>query len=497
MICRLRSPRLNDGAAYYTAVTRAPPSHIRIATIRTGCKAASKQNGIIVPFRYNRNKHIFIGISRRCSMPKARLPMTEPEKVGLSSERLKRIGDVNRQRVDRGEIPGSVTMLVRDGKVAHLEAHGYLDVEAKVPMSKDTIFRIASTTKPVTTVALLMLYEEGRFNLDDPISKFIPAYKDTVVITKPNPDNPAQTMLAGLPVARSNRQITVHDCLTHTGGFASKRTSIAFLPLYLQALQGSPELMRSMPELVKGPVKPMRHMVEALARVPLNFHPGTQWEYGAGHDVAGVLVEIISGLTLHGFMKQRIFDPLGMPDTGFYVDESKASRLANMYVAQDTPGGSSKIKKSPFADELTAAFVGPQIRHSGAGGLVSTLPDYARFAQMLMNGGELDGTRLLSRKTVELMTLNHIGNFYINMGPGYGYGLGVYVSLNPAGAKYPASVGTFGFGGSFGTYFFVDPKERLVGLYSTQVMGGRDNGMGLPIERGNELLRLAYQAIID
>jgi len=423
------------------------------------------------------------------------LPVVKPEEIGFSSERLARIGIRMQERVDRKEIPGAVTLIARHGEIAHLEAHGYMDVESKKPMTTDAIFRIASTTKIFTSVALLMLYEEGIFNLDDPISKYLPEFKNPMVIARLNTGGPPpRSMISGVPVVPAWREINFRDCITHTAGFAGRSTPVALLKLYLDAFRNTPYAGLILPPEMAGEVATttVREFVKRLARIPLSFQPGTDWEYGAGHDVAGTLVEVISGTTLADFMQKRIFEPLRITDTFFYTPEDKLPRLVSIYGSIESEDGWQIV-----VGARNKGGRGFNTYFGGGGGLFSTIPDLARFAQMLLDNGTLNGIRILSRKTIELMTTNHTGNFYIPIfGPGYGYGLGVSVCLNPAGSRIPASPGTFGWGGAFATFFYVDPKEDIFGLYSTQVLGA-GAGMRLPTYLGSEFQRLGYQALID
>jgi CubicO group peptidase (beta-lactamase class C family) len=426
------------------------------------------------------------------------LPIVEPERVGLSSERLKRISTSMQKHIDQNEVPGTVTMIGRHGAIAHFEAQGYMDIESKKPMQRDTIFRIASMTKPVTSLALMMLFEEGHFMLNDPISKFIPEYKNIEVMASGVSTRERQRAIglgARLTVP-AEREITFRDCLTHTAGFTSPgRTPIAFIGPYIEAMRGTGMIALIQPDLARiigqAPVEPVAETVKKAARVPLIFQPGTEWNYGMGHDVAGVLVEIISGQSLDEFMRTRIFEPLGMEDTYFYVPQDKLPRLASLYRSTESSGWKIQLAGR---NEDSPQVKGPKIRFAGGGGLLSTTSDYARFAQLLLNGGVLDSIRLLSRTTVELMTTNHTADLPISlMGPGYGFGLGLYVRTDPAEAML-GSPGTYGWGGAFATWYFADPKEDMFGLFMTQVGA---MGRGLYLVYGLELERLALQAIQD
>lgn len=421
------------------------------------------------------------------------LSVAEPEDVGLSSERLARIRPAMQQYIDRQEAPCVITLVARHGKIAHFEVQGMMDVDTKVPVEKDTIFRMYSMTKPITGVATLMLYEEGHFQLDDPVSRFLPAFKNPVVtVFEPPRGQRPRPGLFGLTIP-AHREITIRDCLTHTTGLATtRRTPIALLGPYAEAMRGTGWLPAE--EEGDAPILAMKERVERLAKVPLSFHPGTAWEYGMSNGVAGVLVEIISGKTLDDFFKERIFEPLGMKDSSFYLSEEKIPRFATNYALRNEGDGwKMRVADRP---ETSEKVKGPRVLFSGGGefgGVLSTVPDYARFAQMLLNGGELDGIRLLSRKTVELMTSNHTGDLYVYLrGYGYGWGLGVGVRTDPVGISRVGSVGEYGWGGAACTQYFADPKEDLLGLMFSQVMGAR---MKPDFSLREDFERLVYQAL--
>jgi CubicO group peptidase (beta-lactamase class C family) len=373
--------------------------------------------------------------------------------------------------IDEGKIPGLSVMLARRGKVAYAECFGKRD-DPDVPMTKDTIFGIASMTKPVVSVAVLMLYEEGHFQLNDPVSRFIPEFKDTQVYVKGEGE--------GLVVTDQKPQASIRHLLTHTSGLCySWEIAPALLPLLERAKLDDRE-------------RTNRDYVKTLAKVPLSFQPGTSWAYGQSHDVLGCLVEVISGMPLDAFLHQRILSPLGMPDTGFHVPPDKVERFAARY---EVSQGGFELAEAPASsrEARPASFL------SGGGGLVSTVPDYARFCQMLLNGGELDGVRLLGRKTVDLMTANHLSppelsaftSSYGHYTKGYGYGLGVRVLLSPAENELVGSVGSYAWGGALNTFFWVDPQEELFAL----IWGHYEPMFFYPIDR--QFRVLAYQALVD
>jgi CubicO group peptidase (beta-lactamase class C family) len=396
----------------------------------------------------------------------------KPETVGMSAERLARIGPAMQRYIDAKLVPGTVTLVARKGKIVHLEARGQRDVASGAPMTTDVIFRIASMTKPITSVALMMLYEEGKFLLNDPITEWMPEYAEPKVA-----EAIAETASGpGYRLVPALRPITVRHLLTHTAGFAN-----TYLGPFKKEVEKASE--RAKPDETIG------DFVTRFAALPLNYQPGTKWEYSRATDHVGRLVEILSGQTLDAFLRERIFEPLGMMDTYFYLPEEKLPRFAAQYVPNETD------KTIVLADAPTAESRFVKEPHSyfmGAGGLVSTVTDYWRFQQMMLQGGELEGKRLLGRKTVELMTANHTGELPIWLsGPGYGFGLGYSVLRDRGAAGSMQSNGTFGWGGAFCTYFWVDPVEEVVGILMTQVRPYTHLGIR------EEFSVLANQAIVD
>ena len=414
-----------------------------------------------------------IGTNRATAQStKAGLPMTRPEQVGMSSERLARIRTAMQRYVDRGLVPGVVTLVARRGRVVNFDAIGYRDVESKSPMTTDTIFRIASMTKPIASVALMMLYEEGHFLLSDPIAKFLPEFANMKV---------AQPAAAGseppYKLVAATRPITFKHVLTHTAGFPNTYRGIT-----------RTEFAKNYPR--KDTTETIADVVKRLATMPLNFNPGEAWEYGPATDVVGRLVEVISGITLDEFLRKRIFEPLKMSDTHFYVPAAKLGRFAANYQPDSANGNKIKLVEAPTAESRYVKE--PHNYFSGAGGLASTAADYVRFHQMMLNGGELDSVRILGRKTVELMTANHIGDLPVWLtGPGFGFGLGYSVVKDIGVTGQAGSAGQYGWGGAFCTYFQVDPKEEMIGIVMTQVR---------PYDHLNirqEFMALANQSIVD
>lgn len=388
------------------------------------------------------------------------IPKARPEEVGLSSERLARIRTTMQRYIDRGEVAGVVTLVARRGRIAYVDAVGMRDLAARKPMNVDTIFWIASMTKPITSVAAMMLYEQGHFLLTDPVSKFIPEFKNPKVAVAPKLPEFTNQPFFTVP---AEREITIHDLLTHTAGLANSRGLASDLYRKMQA--------EAQPNDTIGDI------VKRLAKIPLKFQPGSAWDYGAASDVLGYLVEIISGLTLDQFFQERIFRPLGMNDTHFYLPEEKLSRRAVLYAPAEKGGlRPTDLPRGP-ADSGTVAGVTRPKRYYGGGGLLSTVTDYLRFHQMMLNAGELDGVRLLGRKTVELMTTNHIRDLPMTSTPewrttrwhGFRFGLGYRVRADLGESALPGSLGSYGWEGSGSSYFWVDPKEQMVGILMCQV----------------------------
>ena len=402
------------------------------------------------------------------------LPRATPESVGLSSERLARIRSVVQQYVDQGRVAGATTLVMRNGKVAHLEAVGQMD-EGK-PMREDAIFRVASMTKAVTSVAVMTLYEEGKLLLDDPVSKYIPEFKGAQVAI-PSEDKKSYTLVA------AKSEITIRHLLTHTSGITYGFIGIEpWAKLYKDA-GISDGLVQTEGTIADN--------VKKLARLPLMHQPGEKFSYSLSTDTLGYLVEVVSGMTLDEYFRKRIFEPLGMTDTHFFLPEEKVARLAAVY--NQLPDGRIK-RMGDETDErgylrYSASFQrkGPRTYYSGGAGLVSTISDYARFLQMLLNGGELNGARVLSRKTVELMTVNHVGDMF----GAQGFGLGFSVLRDLGKSNELGSVGAYGWGGFFYTNFFVDPKEKMIGIFMSQLYPYND------VRLHERFRSLAYQAIAD
>lgn len=380
------------------------------------------------------------------------VPTGKPEDVGMSTERLKRIHEAIQRHVDSGAISGAVTMVARRGKVVHFQAHGLMDLESKKPMATDAIFRIASMTKPITGVAVMMMLEEGKLRLNDPVSKFIPEFKDMMVAMPKESITPrpvgARATEPDFYLVPAYREITVRDLLTHTSGLVSGGL-------------GAREAAKTNP---KRPNDTLATYVPRLATVPLDFQPGTQWAYsgGAGPEVLGRIVEIVSGMPYDQFLRTRIFEPLGMKDTFFYPPDDRRPRMVTLY--SKSPQG---LKKAENQDGFsTKTFFG------AGGSLMSTAEDYLQFAQMLCNGGKFNGHVLLSPKTVQLMASNHVGGMFNGKlgrpAAGMGYGLLVGVVEDSVAAGLRVSTGSFGWDGAYGTQAWIDPAEKMVTVVMIQ-----------------------------
>ena len=364
------------------------------------------------------------------------LPRAAPEEVGMSSERLERLNEMVRRHIDDELIAGAVTLVSRKGKVVHFEAHGDNWREEQQPMKADDIFVIMSMTKPIVSVALMMLYEEGHFLLDDPISKWLPEFADKEVLVEGD---------HGLERVPAERPITIRHVLTHTAGVDPNRG------LLTDEERGLLRREDTLAETYKkrGPL-------------PLAFQPGEHWRYGSSTDYVALLVEKMSGIPLDQYLKERILGPLGMHDTHYNVPESKVGRVAAVY-RPSKPDNKIELAYAPGFREPTRYFPGTY-------GLSSTAADYWRFHQMMLNGGELNGVRILSPKTVNLMITNHVGDKLVYVrGPGYGFGLGYSVLAEPGKAAEPLTPGTFSWGGAWGTVFWVDPAEDMIGVFMTQI----------------------------
>jgi CubicO group peptidase (beta-lactamase class C family) len=373
----------------------------------------------------------------------------KPEDVGLSSARLALIERTLRADVDNGRVPGAVVLVARKGRVAYVTSVGMRDPDSKAPMTPDAIFAIASMTKPMASVAAMMLYEEGRLLVSDPVSKYLPAM-GTMQVGVERTDASGKTTVHLVPV---EREMTIQDLLRHTSGLTyNNRGTTAVHKLY----PDTPAVRSAGPD----------ELIALLAKAPLRFQPGTKWEYSHATDVLGRVVEVVSGTTLGAFLQERVWSPLKMTDTAFWVPADKQARLARPFAKDPDTGKAPEIRDVTTKPKLEC----------GGGCAVSTAHDYSRFAQMLLNQGSLDGARILGRKTVEYMTADHLGpnvtrGSDYTPGDGYGFGLGFAVRTSTGAANSNGSAGDFYWGGAYGTLFWVDPKEQLVVVSMTQAPG--------------------------
>jgi CubicO group peptidase (beta-lactamase class C family) len=402
----------------------------------------------------------------------ADLPRVRPEIVGLSTERLARIGEVMQRYVDEGRLGGVVTLVARGGKVAYLQSFGTLDPRTGAAMPADAVFRIASQTKAVTSVAVMILFEEGKLLLGDPVSKYIPEFKSTTVAV---PDEMKKGKKGpGYTIVSAKRQITVRDLLTHTSGVSYGDGPAK--DLYKQAgIRGW---------FLADRTEPVGEVVKRLAKLPFDAQPGEKYIYGYNTDILGYLVEVVSGMSLADFVRKRITEPLAMADTSFFLPEEKAGRLSAVY------GIGADGKAALVDDPKDAAYVkGPRTCYAGGAGLLSTAEDYARFLLMLQSGGEWGGVHILSPKSVQLMTVDHCGPVYTS--PGQGFGLGFWVTKELGRNGEPGSVGAFGWGGAYHTTYWVDPAEKLVVVFMTQLLPAAGS------DAHAKLKALVYQSIVE
>lgn len=409
------------------------------------------------------------------SFPALALEKAAPESVGLSSERLQRLDDTMNAYIEEGRLPGTVVLIARHGKIAYEQAFGWQDREAGKAMDEQAMFRIASQTKAITSTAILILQEQGKLLIGDAVSRYLPEFAHTTVA---EPDGNG-----GYRVVEARREITLRDLLTHTAGIdygfgpAADRWKAA-------GVQGWYFADRD---------EPVRDTVARIAKLPQAAHPGEKFVYGYNTDILGAVVEVVSGQPLDVFFREHIFQPLGMADSHFYLPRGGAERLSTVYAWREdglertaAPGrheGSSHVGQGHYVD-------GPRRSFSGGAGLVSTAGDYARFLQMLLNGGELDGRRILGRKSVQLMTAVH-WNDESHAAEGAGFGLGFRVTKDVGLSGQPGSVGAFGWGGAYHSVYWVDPAEDLLVVYMTQLIpsGGVDDH--------RKLRALVYQALVD
>ena len=394
-----------------------------------------------------------------------------PESVGMSSDRLERLTEALQGYVDDGQLAGAVAIVVRRGRIAYLEAVGQRDVASGAAMDTDAIFRIASQTKALVSTGVMLLQEEGRLLITDPVGDYLPAFKDTTV-AEPNDEG-------GYDVVPPRRPITIRDLLTHTAGI-SYGSGPAGDKWQEAGITGWYFADRD---------ETVGDVMARLAALPLDAHPGEAWIYGYNTDILGAMIEKISGQTLGEFLTERLFEPLGMNDTHFFLPDGKLGRLATVY---SSVGDGGSFERAPDPGHMVGQghyVEGPRKAFSAGAGLLSTATDYATFLQMMLNGGELNGTRVLSRKTVESMISDHMGD--IAFRDGQGFGLGFSITHDPAAGGLPGSVGEFAWAGAYHSVYWADPKEEMVVVYLTQIIPA------INLDDQQKVRSLVYQAIVD
>lgn len=393
-----------------------------------------------------------------------------PERIGMSSSRLERLDATLKSYVDKDQLAGQVVMVLRRGRIAYSSANGMQDIAAGIPMREDTMFRIASQTKAIVSAGIMILQERGALNISDNLERYIPEW-GALQVAVANDDGSYELVPA-------RRSITLRNLLTHTGGMsygsgpaADKWAEAGFQGWYFADRD-----------------EPVGETIARMASLPLDEHPGERWIYGYNTDILGAVIEKASGMDLNSFLKQEIFEPLGMNDTHFYLPEEKRGRLATVY----RPRAGGGIEARPETNGMQSQGMydnGPRVSFSGGAGLLSTANDYAKFLQMTLNGGELNGERILSRKTIELMTTNHLGDIPFRDGTGFGLGFSVVTDLGARGSL--GSAGEYGWGGAYHSTYWVDPQEELVVVYLTQIIPATGLDDYAKLRNG------IYQAIID
>lgn len=396
-------------------------------------------------------------------------PVVKAEDVGISTERLGRIDKMVEEYIANNWVPGAVVLIARNGKIAYHKAYGYSDKENKILLKKDDIFRIASQSKAITSLAVMMLWEEGKFSLDDAASKYIPEFKNPTVLKTYDPKDSTYT------TEPAKSEVTIRQLLTHTSGLDYAAIgSNEFKAIYAKA---------RVPSGIGNDQMVLADKMKILAKLPLRHQPGEKWTYGLNSDMLGYLVEVLSGMSFNDFLHKRIFDPLGMKDTYFYLPKEKQNRLVVLY--DGNKGALTKASGKAY-DNVNPDYPRlPGTYYSGGAGLSSTVEDYAKFLQLFLNGGQYNGVRLLGRKTVELMLTNQLEKVNENFGLGFGLETARNDHLSPF------SLGSFSWGGAFNTHYWADPKEKLIGLLFTNIYQTSYGGIGEKFEA------LTYQSIVE
>ena len=399
------------------------------------------------------------------SKPQQLVTAKSPESLGFSSDRLARIDALMQDEVTQKHIPCATMILLRKGQIVYYKSFGARNFETGAPLQKDDIGRIMSMSKAITSTAVMMLFEEGKIRLDDPISKYIPAFKNPKVLMYLNPKD---TTYSAVP---AKREVTIRHLLTHTAGIPYSHL------LYKKA---------GIPDFFSLDSKKISQTIPALGALPLMHEPGEKYTYGLNTDVLGYLVEVVSGMRFGDFLQKRIFDPIGMADSGFSLPDSKKNRLIRLCTEPDDKG----LRVHPDYDEENYPVAGAKTYESGGAGLVSTVIDYAKFCQMILNGGSFNGKQLLSRKTIEMMGINQIGDLEV-WGSGNKFGLGFEITTPKGQAAEPTSLGSLRWGGRNYSDYWIDPKEEIVGVWMTQIVPTRHGGID------KQFKQLAYQALVD
>jgi CubicO group peptidase (beta-lactamase class C family) len=394
-----------------------------------------------------------------------------PERLGMSSDRLERLDAVLKSYVDNEQLAGQVVIVLRKGKIAYSSANGMQDIAAGIPMKEDTMFRIASQTKAIVSAGIMILHERGALDIAHPLERYMPEWENMKVAV-------SNVGRGGYTLESSKRSITLRNLLTHTGGMsygsgpaADEWEEAGFKGWYFADRN-----------------EPVIDTIARMASLPLDEHPGERWIYGYNTDILGAVIEKASGMDLNSFLKKEIFEPLGMDDTHFYLPEEKRGRLATVY----RPKAGGGIEARPETNGMQSQGMydnGPRVSFSGGAGLLSTANDYAKFLQMTLNNGEFNGARILSRKTIELMTTDHLGDIPFRDGTGFGLGFSVVTDLGARGSL--GSIGEYGWGGAYHSTYWVDPREELVVVYLTQIIPATDLDDYAKLRSG------IYQAIVD
>ena len=448
-------------------------------------------------FMFKKVRNLLIGLAVMLVMAPVsakEMSSTKPERQGFSSERLTKLTQLMNAKVEDGTMVGGMGMIARNGKIIYSQTYGQADREAGKVMTDDAIYRIYSMSKPITGVALMMLYEEGKFRLNDPIAMYIPEMANLPVALSTGGTGVVSDGTTSIAIGsgdeslvgqtrKAKRQPTIRDLMTHTSGLT-------------YGIFGNTEVDQAYRKAGLMGDMDLKEFVTVLGKLPLQYDPGSQWHYSVSVDVQGYLVEVLSGMKFSEFLEQRIFAPLDMQDTAFKVNEGNKDRLAQLYKPEVVKADNYFSPATGSGLEIADAFISAGYIYggkfeSGGGGLVATARDYLRFSQMMLNGGELDGVRILSPKTVDLMTTNHIGDLGLGYGSkGIGFGLDFAVVLNPGEVGEVSSAGEYNWGGAAGTRFWIDPQEQLIGLFMVQSIPHRTR-------LADDFKVMTYQALVE